>query len=307
MSLANGAGATGFERLKDVDTGAGNDFLMQLGDYDNTFITRDAQDIILPGLGVDFVDGGDDFNLDKEIGTRIDPNFEFRTVVLDGRAFAQNNGDLLWLDYSDYSGPAGISGTVNEVDLGLIYSAIDIQTDGGVQTIFTPSSFSTNEGAYVGGDPEDLTYTRVDFENIERIVVIGSQQSDRLEGTEDSYRFLDFNLPGLTQEEENALLAANPRGDDFLGGGAGDDVLIGKSGSDILLGGGGNDILIGSTDNDANAVTFDDGFPFGEGNDDREIDTLTGGAGADTFVLGITVDDEGIARSGYFYGSDSAT
>ena len=112
----------------------------------------------------------------------------------------------------------------------------DIQVGDVIQTIYTPSLFSTNDGTYVGGDPEDLTYTRVDFDNIERIVVIGSQQSDRLEGTEDSYRFLGFNLPGLTHEEANALFAANTRGDDFLSGGAGDDVLIGKSGSDDSAG-----------------------------------------------------------------------
>ena len=50
-------------------------------------------------------------------------------------------------------------------------------------------------------------------------------------------------------------------------GTAGDDVLTGTAGNDIILGGGGNDIL--------------NGYGGGAG----EIDTLTGGAGADTFMI----------------------
>jgi Ca2+-binding RTX toxin-like protein len=298
LSLANGAGATGFERLKDVDTGAGNDLVMQLGDFDNEFRTGGGEDIILPGLGIDIVNAGDDLTYGREIeSAQLPPFGQFGTIVRDGRLFAQNDGDLLILDYSEFTGAGGVVGTVHEIFLNEIHEIVN----DGQSTI--DSSLYTNDGTYVGanGDPNNPS---VEFFNIERLIVTGSQQGDHLEGTDDSYRDLGFTLPGLTPEEAQALFAANLRGDDILNGRAGDDVLIGKSGSDILLGGGGNDILIGSTDNDADAVTFDDGFPFGEGNDDREIDTLTGGEGADTFVLGITVDDEGIARSGYFYGSD---
>ncbi len=69
------------------------------------------------------------------------------------------------------------------------------------------------------------------------------------------------------------------------------DYLDGGSGQDTIYGGGDNDILIGGTDNDS---------LYGEGGDDTltgsnpsewdsgagEYDQLTGGSGADTFVLG---------------------
>jgi Ca2+-binding RTX toxin-like protein len=57
-------------------------------------------------------------------------------------------------------------------------------------------------------------------------------------------------------------------GRDYLSGGLGDDTLIGGYGNDSLDGGVGNDRL--------------DGY----GDRKKEYDTLTGGAGSDTFVLG---------------------
>jgi len=70
-------------------------------------------------------------------------------------------------------------------------------------------------------------------------------------------------------------------GADNLFGGYGADYLIGGAGADNLSGGAGNDILIG----------YDVGFGT---EPEFEFDTLKGGTGADTFVLG-----EGIA----FYAS----
>ncbi|MGL5065994.1 MAG: calcium-binding protein [Microcoleus sp.] len=74
-------------------------------------------------------------------------------------------------------------------------------------------------------------------------------------------------------------------GDDFLYGGAGKDTLFGNSQNDYLFGGNGKDSLFGGPGND-----YLDGANFsGAGNgiaSGGEFDTLTGGAGADTFVLG---------------------
>ena len=72
-------------------------------------------------------------------------------------------------------------------------------------------------------------------------------------------------------------------GDDYAYGYSGNDTIFGASGSDSLSGNDGNDLLIGAY------VVFDDP---GKG----DIDTLTGGNGNDTFILG-----EG---SRVFYDSD---
>lgn len=73
---------------------------------------------------------------------------------------------------------------------------------------------------------------------------------------------------------------AGDSGNDSLDGGAGNDTLNGWAGNDTLIGGLGNDILNGGDGNDrlngfgtsASAVS--------------QFDTLTGGTGSDTFVLG---------------------
>jgi Ca2+-binding RTX toxin-like protein len=62
---------------------------------------------------------------------------------------------------------------------------------------------------------------------------------------------------------------------DILRGRGGEDIIVGGVGNDVLLGGIGDDLLIGVTPQSDNP-----GF--------GEQDTLTGGAGADRFVLGTT-------------------
>ena len=67
--------------------------------------------------------------------------------------------------------------------------------------------------------------------------------------------------------------------DDYLFGEAGNDTLEGDEGWDVVIGGAGDDFLIGGDGADmlnGNGETFTVG----------EVDTLTGGAGVDVFVLG---------------------
>jgi Ca2+-binding RTX toxin-like protein len=79
---------------------------------------------------------------------------------------------------------------------------------------------------------------------------------------------------------------------DYLSGGTGNDVLFGDSGNDTLIGGRGNDGLYGGLGNDrlyggAGNDTLLGSFSW-LGDPSNDYDTLTGGAGADTFILGVT-------------------
>lgn len=81
-------------------------------------------------------------------------------------------------------------------------------------------------------------------------------------------------------------------GDDILLGGAGDDTLSGGTGNDLLLGLGGNNSLSGNAGNDT--ITGGGIAYINDGSssvltvtaDTSGTDTITGGEGADRFVLG---------------------
>lgn len=68
-------------------------------------------------------------------------------------------------------------------------------------------------------------------------------------------------------------------GDDIINGTSSNDNLTGLGGNDILYGEGGNDLLNGGAGND-----YLDGYSSNR--TEGEVDTLIGGTGADTFVLG---------------------
>jgi Ca2+-binding RTX toxin-like protein len=91
----------------------------------------------------------------------------------------------------------------------------------------------------------------------------------------------EFNYLGF-----DTLLAFGYGGDDTIWGNTKDDVISGGDGNDYLLGWKGNDWLVGDKGNDRL-----DGY-FTESN---QFDTLTGGTGSDTFVLG---DNSGVSYRG---------
>lgn len=72
-------------------------------------------------------------------------------------------------------------------------------------------------------------------------------------------------------------------GHDSLAGHEGNDYLSGGQGSDVLIGGAGNDRLLGG-DGDDSLEAFWNGIS-NQANQ-NQVDTLTGGAGYDKFILG---------------------
>jgi Ca2+-binding RTX toxin-like protein len=115
----------------------------------------------------------------------------------------------------------------------------------------------------------------------------GSSSSDNLHGGGGNDWLFgydgDDNLYG--DDGDDNLFGGN--GNDRLHGGYGNDNLYGDNGNDVLYADQGNDTLTGGRGSDylnggdGNDVL--DGFYYNSG---REVDTLFGGSGSDTFVIG---------------------
>jgi Ca2+-binding RTX toxin-like protein len=81
-----------------------------------------------------------------------------------------------------------------------------------------------------------------------------------------------------------------PENDNVIGGYL-DDTIRGGEGDDLLIGGGGNNLLFGDEGNDTLSGASIDLINNDDVTLDRQgIDTLTGGTGADSFVLGGNLD-----------------
>ena len=101
------------------------------------------------------------------------------------------------------------------------------------------------------------------------------------------------SFKGTGNSAANVLLGGS--GADSLDGGVGTDHLSGGLGNDSLIGGAGRDGLSGDAGNDTLTGCFS-GLNGGRG----EVDTLTGGAGADMFALGYSNGafyDDGVASN----------
>ena len=124
--------------------------------------------------------------------------------------------------------------------------------------------------------------------------------------TKNNLAIVALNLLGTANNDTQAGGAANDAirgngGIDYITGGDGDDSVFGDDDNDLLYGGRGNDSAFGGAGSDR--LFGDEGDDILTGTDTAargvaEVDLLTGGAGSDQFVLGISV--------GIFY-SDSNT
>ena len=123
--------------------------------------------------------------------------------------------------------------------------------------------------------------------------LLGGQGNDLIEGgSETDLIFGDSGDDSLNGDDGRDTVEGGV-GQDSVAGGLGDDLLLGNSGDDSLSGEDGTDTLRGGFDNDSldggagndeliGVELTDPESEFGAG----EIDTLTGGASSDTFVLG---------------------
>ena len=131
----------------------------------------------------------------------------------------------------------------------------------------------------------------------------GGLGNDRIEGQigNDTLHGADGN-DSLFGGGGNALPVSTPDGErDFLDGGNGNDFVQGNAGNDTVYGAAGDDTVRGGKDNDMVFGGSGSDEVFGDLGDDTvsgvwpdsptpgvgtDIDTLTGGGGADVFVLG---------------------
>lgn len=120
-----------------------------------------------------------------------------------------------------------------------------------------------------GLNPFGLAYAAPEIDDL----VVGTDAKDRLRGGRGNDQIYGEGGNDILRGNSGNDRLLGQEGNDRLLGGRGDDVLIGGEGNDRLLGGRGDDVLIGVRVESLNP---------GAG----EIDYLTGGRGADTFILG---------------------
>ena len=111
--------------------------------------------------------------------------------------------------------------------------------------------------------------------------IFGGDGNDRIfPGTGDDNVLGGNGDDQITEEDGNNNILNGEAGNDTIIGGRGEDFIFGGIGNDTLIGGDGNDALVG-------VESFIAQFGLGRG----EIDSLTGGAGSDTFSLGRILSD----------------
>jgi VCBS repeat-containing protein len=250
----------------------------------------DAGDnVLIPGLGIDFVDGRGapgtdtdtlvvDYGID-DTGTGIGALTNFTYTANSVITRWDNNGNIK--DQVTYQNIESLQliGTIKDDKVGgtnggdyidaqdgndLIegFSGNDALTGGdGNDVIFGDGGNDFLEG----GDGNDLVYGGADAD-----VIYGGEGDDYLDGGDGSDR--------IYGQGGNDTIDGGDGGNAFLDGGDGNDVITGGNGNENILGGSGDDKLAGS-------AIFEGEDYFPGFNKYAGQDTITGGAGADQFWL----------------------
>ncbi|MEM9005181.1 MAG: choice-of-anchor L domain-containing protein [Cyanobacteria bacterium P01_F01_bin.86] len=276
----NGSALYGFERFQAIQTGGGADQLTQLGRIDNDFRTGAGNDIVNTGLGLDYADGGiDGFSsgehpiygddllvVDYSVGdTGQGMQSDVSGSPLITSHYYRNAEDELPWDAIEFINfeRAHVRGTQHDDNIVGLVGADELRGRAGADTIMGQSG---NDRIFGGRDND---------------VIYGGSGDDEMRGGRGNDIIIDDTNEDDAEGGADQLFGGN--GDDWMLAGNGNDMLEGGSGNDLLIGGNGNDDLDGGSGNDILIGINFGAIPFPAA---AEIDTMTGGTGADQFWLG---------------------
>lgn len=189
-------------------------------------------------------------------------------------------------NFRGYNGADTIIGNAGNDVVDITYTGQDlVYGNAGNDTIALNYVGSLASTVYGGGDQDYVAGTPSND------VIYGDLGLDTLYGLDGNDTLYGSNLSAPTTDGADYL--NGQQGNDVISAGFGNDLIDGESGLDILFGNDGNDTLYGRTANDR--------IEGGAGNDRLwanlsgswvqptgnilGIDTLTGGAGADDFIV----------------------
>jgi Ca2+-binding RTX toxin-like protein len=259
MEFVDGQYMRGFERIRDMTTGEGNDVIILSGRFNNEIVLRGGNDTINPGLGIDTVvpgNGSDLAILDYSVGddanttgVTLSGSLHQRRLISTGALLDQINFSTFERVHLTGTSKADVVDTGNGNDLILGGGGDDnLKGSGGNDWIdggpgADALAGEQNNDTYVVDDLGDVVTENPSF------------------GTDTVRSGVDFTLPANVEHLVLTGLALNGTGNSLantITGNARDNNLRGEGGNDLLNGGGGA----------------------------GGIDRLNGGANADTFVLG---------------------
>lgn len=284
------------------------------GGYDSkgdVIFAGGGDDFVNGGSGIDYLDGGDGIDtLSEDLSDKIGMG-DISLTGTDPLAPKQFNGTNVSLsdgtqikNFEIFKNIRTADGNDNISQPGRVDNIFN--TGAGNDTVNPGLGFDTVEGGS-GDDLLTLDYSQGDTGGGMGMAVypIGETGSAYRYTTDtfpypqyppflDFVSFKNFERYNITGTSKNDVIESGD-GNDYLSGGAGNDTLIGNRGNDTLIGGDGNDELIGTNNTDygydkVDPIPPDSGPRFGGSthiyNLPNDIDVLTGGPGADTFVLG---------------------
>lgn len=226
--------------------------------------------------GVAFNEGGDmgDFNLNQGIWTTMSYN--------DGLDGSQPNSDSY-----------GWQGTPMTLDIAAIQHLYGANLDRATGNDIYQLSTSNSPGSYYAAIWDNDGVDTISADTATADVNINLQQAPLTGANAGGYVSSVVGISGGFTIANGVTIenAISGHGNDSIVGnnannniqaGEGQDTLYGGAGNDELVGGSGNDILMGEAGNDTLTGSNPDEWNSGSG----EYDILTGGIGADIFVLG---------------------
>jgi Ca2+-binding RTX toxin-like protein len=211
----------------------------------STLLGGDGNDTLVSGFGNDYIAGGaGDDSYLWPPGTLTD--------VWDGGA---GNDTATIIGNDTFMGsPAGDQFDLRANGTGAVFSRLNL--------VQFSVAMTRNENVVLlpGAGDDIVTIGNLGGSGVKRVTVDGGTGNDVIDGSTQTAGGVVLSLLG--GDGDDVLKGGS--GNDTLDGGAGNDSLDGGKGLDTLLGGDGNDVLTGGQD--------------------KVIDTLTGGTGADQFV-----------------------